>query len=45
MYAMAHGSTTIYKICIYGILDVKMPNGRGDSPHPPDYNVSELKKK
>ena len=33
------------KKCIYGILDVKMSNGRGDLPHLPEYNVSKFKKK
>ena len=34
MYAMTYDSKTILKCCIYGILDVEMPNGRGDLPHP-----------
>ena len=34
MYAMAYESKAIENVCIYGILDVKMSNGRGDLPHP-----------
>ena len=34
MYAMAYDSKAILKCCIYGILDEKMSNGRGDLPHP-----------
>ena len=45
MYGMAYDSKAIYFFCIYGILDVEMSNGRGDLPHPPEYNVSKLKKK
>ena len=42
---MAYDSKAIYHFCIYGILAVKMSNGRGDLPHPPEYNVSKFKKK
>ena len=45
MYAMAYENKAIYKFCIYGILAVKMSNGRGDLRHPPEYNVSKFKRK
>ena len=45
MYAMAYDSKAIQNVCVYGILDVKMSNGRGDLPHPPEYNVFQFKKK
>ena len=34
MYAMAYDSKAILSYFMYGILDVKMSNGRGDLPHP-----------
>ena len=36
---MAYDSKAMLKLCIYGILDVKMSNGRGDLSHPIQYNV------
>ena len=32
-------------LCIYDIFYVTMPSGRGDLPHPPEYNVSKLQMK
>ena len=34
MYAMSYDSKTIQIFCIYGILDARMSNGKGDIPHP-----------
>ena len=45
MYAMPYDRKAIEKNCVYGILDVKMSNGRGDLPHIPEYNVSKFKLK
>ena len=39
---MAHDSKSIKNI--YGVLDVKMSNGRGDLPHPLKIMYPNLKK-
>ena len=43
MYTMAYDSKAMQKLCVYGILDMKMSNARGFTP-PPEYNVSKFKK-
>ena len=39
MYAMTYDRKAVYKNCVYGILDVKMSNGRGDFAPPPPPNI------